>query len=129
MEVERLRTVRLFSGLSKSELQAVARGAQEVDVPAGFKLVYEGHTAYEFFVIEQGTASVVRGEEEIAELGPGEFFGEIAMLETDRRTASVVAKTPMLLIVLHQRDFERIADELPTVADRIRSAVRARREA
>jgi CRP-like cAMP-binding protein len=126
MDVKRLEEIRLFSGVPGKELERLARGAQEIDVPAGFQLVREGHVAYEFFVIERGTAEVVKNGETIAELGPGDFFGEIAMMETERRTADVVATSPMMLVVIHGRDFERIEAELPTVSDRIRSAVRAR---
>ena len=126
MDVKQLEGVRLFAGLSKGELERVARGADQVDVPTGFELATEGRFAHEFFVIETGTAEVVQGGERIAELGPGDFFGEIALLETERRTASVVASSAMALIVMHQRDFRQMEQELPAVADRIHSAIRAR---
>jgi cAMP-dependent protein kinase regulator len=126
VEVKDLETIRLFSGISRKELERVAKSAIEADVPEGFQLVRQGHVAYEFFVIQKGTADVIRDGEKIAELGPGDFFGEIGMLETERRTADVVATSHMVLVVVHQRDFTRIDEELPTVADRIRSAVRAR---
>jgi cAMP-dependent protein kinase regulator len=126
VEVKDLETIRLFSGISRKELERVAKSAIEADVPEGFQLVRQGHVAYEFFVIQKGTADVIRDGEKIAELGPGDFFGEIGMLETERRTADVVATSHMFLVVVHQRDFTRIDEELPTVADRIRSAVRAR---
>jgi CRP-like cAMP-binding protein len=126
MDAKRLEAIRLFSGVSKKELDLVARGAEEIDVPAGFVLAREGRFAYEFFVIEEGTASVLKDGQPIADLGPGDFFGEIGLLETERRTASVVASTPMLLIVMHQRDFKRMEHDIPTVSDRIHAAVRAR---
>ena len=59
-------------------------------------------------MIEEGTAKVLKGGEEIAELGPGDFFGEIALLETERRTATVVAATPMRVIVMFQREFRQM---------------------
>jgi CRP-like cAMP-binding protein len=126
VDVKQLEEIRLFSGISRPELERVAKSAIEVDVPEGFHLVRQGHVAYEFFVIQRGTAEVVKDGERIAELGPGDFFGEIGMMETERRTADVVATSPMFLVVMHQRDFTRIEEELPTVSDRIRSAVRAR---
>jgi CRP/FNR family transcriptional regulator, cyclic AMP receptor protein len=126
VDVKQLEEMRLFSGISRKELDRVAKGAIEVDVPEGFHLVRQGHVAYEFFVIQRGTANVVKDGETVAELGPGDFFGEIGMMETERRTADVVATSPMFLVVMHQADFSRIEEELPTVADRIRSAVRAR---
>jgi CRP-like cAMP-binding protein len=126
MDVKQLKEMRLFSGAPRPELEHIAKSAIEVDVPEGFYLVRQGHVAYEFFVIQRGTADVVKDGEKIADLGPGDFFGEIGLLETERRTADVVATSPMFLVVMHQRDFTKIEDELPTVADRIRSAVRAR---
>jgi CRP/FNR family transcriptional regulator, cyclic AMP receptor protein len=126
MDVQKLEGIRLFYGLPKQELESLARTLDEVDVPEGFVLAREGRFAYEFFIIERGTAEVTRDGNRIAELGPGDFFGEIGLVETERRTASVLASTPMLLAVMHQRDFKRMEHDLPTVADRIESAVRAR---
>jgi CRP/FNR family cyclic AMP-dependent transcriptional regulator len=122
----RLQGVGFFSGLSKKELGKLAQWADEVSVSAGQALATEGEFAHEFFVIEEGSAEVTRGGERIAELGPGEFFGEIGLLETERRTASVVATTPMELIVMFQREFKQMEQEMPAVADRIRTAIRAR---
>jgi CRP/FNR family transcriptional regulator, cyclic AMP receptor protein len=126
VDAKRLEEVRLFSGLSAKELKSLARTLDEIDVPEGFLLAREGHFAYEFFIIEDGLAAVMKDDQKIAELGPGDFFGEIALVETERRTATVVASTPMLLAVMHQRDFNRMEHDLPTVSDRIRSAARAR---
>jgi CRP-like cAMP-binding protein len=69
---------------------------------------------------------VTKDGETVAELGPGDFFGEIGLLETERRTADVVATTPMRVIVMFQREFRKMEREMPQVADRIRSAIRAR---
>ncbi len=126
MDAKELEGVRLFSSLSKKELQQLARWTDVVSVEEGHRLATEGQFAHEFFVIEDGVAEVLKGGEPIAELGPGEFFGEIALVETDRRTASVVAKTPMRVIVMYQLEFKQMRQELPTVADRIHSAIRAR---
>ena len=126
MESVRLEAVGVFSGLSKKELVKLAHWTDEVSVSAGEALVIEGKFSHEFFVIEQGSAEVVQNGARVAELGPGEFFGEIGLLETDRRTASVVATTPMQLIVMFEREFRQMEREMPGVADRIRSAIRAR---
>jgi CRP/FNR family cyclic AMP-dependent transcriptional regulator len=126
MEAKRLEGVGVFSGLSKKELGRLAQWTDEVSVPEGYALATQGQFAHEFFVIEQGAADVTQNGERIAELGPGEFFGEIGLLETDRRTASVVTTTPMKLIVMFQREFKQMEKEMPAVADRIRSAIRAR---
>jgi CRP-like cAMP-binding protein len=126
MDSTRLEGVGVFSGLSKKELGKLAQWADEVSVSAGQALATEGEFAHEFFVIEEGSADVTQDGERIAELGPGEFFGEIGLLETERRTASVVATTPMELIVMFQREFKQMEQEMPAVADRIRTAIRAR---
>ena len=126
VEARRLEGIGFFSGLSKKELEKLAQWTDEVSVPRGEALATEGDFAHEFFVIQRGSAEVRQNGERVAELGPGEFFGEIALLETERRTASVVATTPMDLIVMFQREFKQMEREMPGVAARIRAAIRAR---
>ncbi len=129
MDVSRLQAIRLFSGLSKKELEKLAQWTDELSIREGQELATEGRFAHEFFVIEEGTAEVLKGGERIAELGPGDFFGEIALLETERRTATVRATAPMEVIVMFAREFKRMERELPAVADRVRAAIRARLDA
>ena len=129
MDSNRLASVAIFSDLTKSELDKVARWTDEVSVPEGYELAREGQFAHEFFIIEDGAAAVVSDGERIAELGAGDFFGEIGLLETERRTATVVATTPMELIVMFEREFRQMEREMPSVATRVRSAIRARLEA
>ena len=126
MDVKQLQGVGIFARLSKKELENLAHWTDEVSVDEGHELAKEGAFAHEFFVIEEGSAAVVQHGERIAELGPGDFFGEIGLLETERRTASVVATTPMRLIVMFQREFKQMEQAMPAVADRVRSAIRAR---
>src|SRR5471032_3127964 len=126
MEVKRLEAVGLFSSLGKKDLERLAQWTDEVSVREGEELATEGRFAHEFFVIEDGEAEVLQGGSRIAELGPGDFFGEIALLETERRTATVVAATPMRVIVMFQREYKKMEQEMPAVADRVRSAIRAR---
>jgi CRP-like cAMP-binding protein len=128
MDTKELQGIGFFSGLSKQELKRLAQWTDEVTVDEGYALAKEGEFAHEFFVIEEGTADVIQSGERIAELGAGEFFGEIGLLETERRTASVVATTPMELIVMFEREFRQMERELPSVATRVRSAIRARLE-
>jgi CRP/FNR family cyclic AMP-dependent transcriptional regulator len=127
MDPARLKSIPLFAALSDREREQVARWADEVDVAEGKHLVDEGQFAYEFFVIEEGTAEVRHGEDTVASLGPGDFFGEIALLEHVRRTASVVATSPMRAIVMFGRDFRAMEAELPDVAARIRQAIEERK--
>jgi CRP/FNR family transcriptional regulator, cyclic AMP receptor protein len=128
VDVKQLQGVGLFSSLSKAELTKLSRWTDDLVVREGEELATEGRFAHEFFMIEEGTAKVLKGGEEIAALGPGDFFGEIALLETERRTATVVAATQMRVIVMFQREFRQMEAEMPAVADRIRAAIRARLE-
>ena len=128
MDPKRLEAVGIFDGLSRKELDRLAQSMDEVSVEAGRQLAKEGQFAHEFFVIEDGSAVVIHDGETLAELGPGDFFGEIGLLETERRTASVVAQTPMELIVMFQREFRQMEKEIPAVAERIREAIRNRLE-
>ena len=126
VNVAQLEHIGLFSSLSRKELESLAQWTDELEVPAGHVLAEQGTFAHEFFVIQDGAATVLQDGERIAELGAGDFFGEIGLLETERRTATVRATTPMRLIVMFQREFKQMERELPAVADRIRSAIRAR---
>ena len=127
MDPARLKKLALFAELSDKERAQVARWADEVEVPEQKHLIDQGQFGYEFFVIEEGKAEVRRGGEVLAELGPGDFFGEIALLEEDRRTATVIAEEPMRAIVMTRRDFREMQDEMPSVAAKIRQAVEDRR--
>jgi CRP/FNR family transcriptional regulator, cyclic AMP receptor protein len=127
VDAGRLKSIPLFAELSDHERVQVARWADELDVEAGKHLVDEGRFAHEFFVIEEGTAEVRHGDQKLTELGPGDFFGEIALVERDRRTASVIATTPMRTIVMFGRDFRQMESEMPSVAARIRQAIEERR--
>ena len=126
MDPKRLRSIPLFKGLSKKEIERLSRVMDEVDVPKGKELATEGRFAYEFFIIEQGTARVTRGGEHVADLGPNDFFGEIGLLESERRIASVVTTSPMAAIVMSGRDFRAMEEELPRVGAQIREKIKER---
>ena len=128
MDVKTLQGVRLFSSLSKKELEELASLTTQLDIPVGTELMREGALAHEFFVIEDGLAEVRLAGERIAELGPGDFFGEIALVETGRRTATVTATRPLRVIAMTRQEFSRMQRDMPAVADRIEAAVRARLE-
>jgi len=127
VDADRLKTLPLFGELSHHDRVKIARWADEVDVPAGKRLVTEGSFAHEFMVIESGTAEVTHDDQRIAELGPGDFFGEMALLEHQRRSATVTATTDLRLVVMHERDFRAMEDELPEVARMIRATMQERR--
>jgi CRP-like cAMP-binding protein len=121
-----LKDVPFFSKLSKRELATVAQQTDEVDVEAGAVLAREGDFGHEFFVIMDGTAEVVRGEEPIAELGPGEFFGEMALVDQDRRNATVRALSPMKVLVMTRSSFRTIDRSMPEVHSAVVAAISAR---
>jgi CRP/FNR family transcriptional regulator, cyclic AMP receptor protein len=124
--IDHLQQVPIFSALSKRDLQLVARRGEDVRVPAGKVLVNEGETGHEFFVIIEGTARVTRRGKRVATLGPGGAFGELALLDKAPRNATVIAETPMELVVLGQREFAGIVDEVPGFARKLLAGMAAR---
>ena len=128
MDEARLASIDLFSSLSKRERSEIASRADALDISEGTHLVRQGEFAYEFFVIEEGEAEVLRGGEHVASLGPGDFLGEMGIVTRAPRNASVVARSPMRVLVMSEQDFRGIAQMFPSVADQIREAVRERCE-
>jgi len=126
MDAAQLEGLTLFAGLSKRERARVAQLADEIDLPEGRRLVNEGAFAYELFVIEEGTAEVRRHDSHLADLGPGDFFGEMGVMGNASRVASVVTTSPMTAVVMTAHDFRRIAQEMPSVAKRIRATIEER---
>jgi CRP/FNR family transcriptional regulator, cyclic AMP receptor protein len=127
LEPSRLKSIPLFQTVSDEELAEIAPFAEEVTVEAGTQLVREGDFSYEFLAIEEGQAEVTRGGEHLADLGPGDFFGEIGVLERDLRTASVVAKTDMRLVTLTGWDMKRMEKSMPQAVERVREVLEHRR--
>ena len=127
MDPDVLKEIPLFSSLPEPELSAVAQSVTEVTVSAGKHLVDEGDYSYDFFIIQDGEAEVSRDGEHIADLGPGDFFGEIGVLEKAQRNASVVAKTRMHLVTLSGWDVRRLQKRMPQVIEQIRQATEARK--
>jgi CRP/FNR family cyclic AMP-dependent transcriptional regulator len=117
--VDHLQQVSLFSACSRKDLQLVAKRAEDVRVQAGKAIVTEGETGHEFFAIISGTARVERHGRKIATIGPGDAFGELALLEKAPRNATVIAETDMELVVLGQREFAGIVDEVPGFARKL----------
>jgi CRP/FNR family cyclic AMP-dependent transcriptional regulator len=117
--IDHLQQVQLFAACSRKDLQLVARRAEDVKVPAGKALISEGETGHEFFVILDGTARVTRQGRKIAILGPGDSFGELALLERAPRNSTIVAETDMELVVLGQREFAGLIDEVPGFARKL----------
>jgi CRP-like cAMP-binding protein len=112
----------LFEGLNRKQLQQLARVADDRDVEPGTVLCKEGSRGREFFVIVEGEASVSKAGKRIANLGSGDFFGEIALLERVERTATVTAKTPLRFFVVTDHAFKTVVATDPRIE---RSLLRA----
>jgi CRP/FNR family transcriptional regulator, cyclic AMP receptor protein len=120
MDSASVKDVPLFASVPKREHGNVARWADEVYVPAGTTVMKQGEYAREFAVIVEGSAAVVRDGEHLTTLGPGEFFGEVGMLEGPSRSASVVAVTDLRLLVVGPREFTSLMHTAPGVAAEIK---------
>ena len=128
MDPSRLKSIPLFTDIPDEQLREIATFADEVSVPEGKHLVDEGDYSYEFMAIEEGNAEVQRDGQHVADLGPGDFFGEMGLLEKDRRSATVIAKTPMRIITLTGWDLKRMEKTLPEAVAQIRSTMEQRRQ-
>jgi CRP-like cAMP-binding protein len=115
-----------FSELSDEEVEAIAGAADEVSVAEGRDIVREGDFSYDVFVIVDGAAKVHRDGETVAELGPGDFFGEGGVLGKGLRAASVTTTEPTRLVTLNHWDIQRLRKEIPQVLDRMEQAIEQR---
>ena len=117
--LDHLASVPLFSACSKKDLQRIAKASDEIKVPPGRVLVEQGRPGHEFFLIVDGTASVKRNDRKITSLGEGQYFGELSLLDRGPRSASVVADTDMTVLVLGQREFAAVIDDVPEMAHKL----------
>ncbi|MGH9042379.1 MAG: cyclic nucleotide-binding domain-containing protein [Acidimicrobiia bacterium] len=117
--IEQLAHVPLFSACNKTELKNLAKRTSEIKVDAGQVIIREQQGAYEFFVVFAGQAEVTREGKRVAVLDPGDFFGELALLDQGLRDATVTAVTAMEIIVLSQWDFEQVLDEAPRMTRKL----------
>jgi hypothetical protein len=116
---ELLRKVPLFSGLQRPEIERLLERADEIDVPDGQILTTQGESGQEFFVVLAGNVIVARDDQQMARLGPGDFLGEIALLDGRPRTASATADGPTRLLVLEHRQFDELLDEFPSITRQV----------
>jgi CRP-like cAMP-binding protein len=117
--LDHLASVPLFTGFTTNELRDVAKATVELNLEQGKEFVTQGEVGREAFIIVEGTADVLRGGTKIAQLGPGAVVGELALLDHGPRTASVVAATPLTVLVLGPREFSGLLDEVPTLTHKI----------
>jgi cAMP-dependent protein kinase regulator len=129
LDVSQLKSIPLFQEVGDDELAQIAPFATEVTVEEGRELVREGDFSYEFMAIEEGQAEVTRAGEHVADLGPGDFFGEMGLLERTLRNATVTAKTPVRLVTLTGWDLKRVERSAPEAMERIRTVLEERRQA
>ena len=127
MDPSQLKSIPLFADVPDEELGQIATFAQEVMVNEGRELVREGDFSYEFMAIEEGEAEVSREGKHLADLGPGDFFGETGLLEKTLRNATVTAKTPMRLVTLTGWDLKRMERHIPEAIERVRATLEERR--
>lgn len=126
MDAAELRSTTLFDGLPDDALERCAQRFQEAELLAGSGLTREGDFSYKFFVILEGEVEVLRDFSHVADLGPGEFFGEMGLVTGTRRNARVVAKTPCRLAWVMSWDFDDMLRDEPEVAKRIEQIVEER---
>ena len=122
----RLAAIPLFAELTLDERECVAEVCEQLEIEEGATLLREGDFGYAMFAITDGTAEVIQDGDVLRTLGPGDVFGEIAVLSGGRRTATVVAKTPMEVITVFNRDLWRLERDVPEVAAALRTTIAAR---
>jgi CRP/FNR family transcriptional regulator, cyclic AMP receptor protein len=126
LDVSQLKRIPLFSGASDDELKRVAIFAESKEVPKGEVVIEEGGFSRELLAIEDGKAEVTRNGEKIADLGPGDIFGEAGMLDDQMRSATVTAKTTLKVISLRHFEVQRLKKDAPDVYARIEKLIEER---
>jgi CRP/FNR family transcriptional regulator, cyclic AMP receptor protein len=120
---ERIADIPLFSGLSDRELRSLAHRAEQVSVPTGTAVVTEGTNGVEFFVVMSGSAKVTRRGRMLTKLGPGDSFGELALLAGTPRRATVTTMEPTELMVLVRSDLVALLDDFPRMTRKMLTAL------
>jgi CRP-like cAMP-binding protein len=125
-KIELLKRVPLFERCSKRELEQIAALADELDLPNARDLTSEGSRGFEFIVLVDGAADVLRKGQVVNELGPGDFVGEIALVTGEPRTATVKTRGPSRILVLTASGFRSLMHEVPAIQDKVLAALTAR---
>jgi len=126
IEIAALTQIPLFEGLDTEHLERIAAWLEPIDLPAEWHLLNQGSYPDGFFVVIEGTVRVERDGDPVAELGPGDFFGEIALLEDNKRMATVITATRVRAAVMDSEDFFEMTAEIPLISRRITDAAIAR---
>jgi CRP/FNR family cyclic AMP-dependent transcriptional regulator len=125
-KIDLIRKVPLFARCSRAELKEIALLADEIDLHEGKEMTREGAPGREFFVLLEGTADVKKNSRRVNTLGPGDFFGEIALVSREPRTATVIATSPVRALVITDRSFRRLLDDAPQVQTKVMEAMAER---
>ena len=126
-KVDALAKAPLFAALSRQELGELAKATEDLEVQEGKTLTREGDLGREFFVIVDGDVSVTLDGNEIRRLGPGDFFGEIALIyDNARRTATVTAASPLRFFVLTRQSFRSLLEHQPEIEEKVMAALEDR---
>ena len=128
MDVKRLQSLPLFQGVANDELEAIATTFQSAEMLPGSSLAKQDDFAYKFFVVLEGWVEVYRDFEHVADIGPGEFFGEMGLVSGEKRNARVTAKTRVDIAWMMPWDFEEMRSNNNDIAARIAAVVAARME-
>ena len=126
MDESDLQSIPLFESLPRDARRLIAQHADDIDVAEGTDLVRQGEFAYEFFVIEQGGAEVLRDGQRVADLGPGDFLGEMGIVSKAVRNATVTTTADSKVIVMTEQAFRSVSRSNPGVASQIQAAVEER---
>jgi CRP-like cAMP-binding protein len=125
-KLELLKQTPLLAELGRRELEEVGRLVDEIDVAAGKVLMRQGETGREFFVLVDGSVGIDRDGTRVRALGPGDFFGEIALLSEGPRTATATAETPTKLLVLGHREFHSLMTQYPSIQTSVLNCLASR---
>jgi CRP/FNR family transcriptional regulator, cyclic AMP receptor protein len=125
-KIELLKRVPLFERCSQRELAQIAMLADELDLPSARELTHQGAGGFEFIILVEGQADVVRGVRVVNELGPGDFVGEIALVSGKPRTATVKTRGPARILVITASGFRTLMRDVPSIKDKVLAAVTAR---
>jgi CRP-like cAMP-binding protein len=115
----RLEDVPLFARMSKKERELIVKQADEMTFPDGFTVLREGDSGNEFWLVVSGTLSVRRGGDEVDQLAPGDWFGELAVIDPAPRNATIVATSPVTLLVLGRQRFWDALQQSPTLMRKV----------
>ena len=124
--LDHLRNVPLFNSCSNKELQTIARATDELTVPAGHVLTDQGQMGHEAFVIVDGSATVKRNGKKVATLGPGSVVGELSLLDHGPRTATVTTDSDTTVLVIEQRYFLGVLEDVPSLARKLLATLAGR---